>query len=369
MRVRRQGDLVCRWLSDGLRVGIPGSAQWAQIHSDLAGVLFRLDDFTDVDEIAKAAGPADEDLLRKHIGTLLGLGILLAEDDAESAPAADRHWADYWGTIAQRFHAESRDARYLVDSPDRDAEAAAIAAEGGAPAIFKDYPGRPVVRLPERPMPLHMPVEDVFAARRTHRAFVPAEVSAGQLSTVLGLAFGTQRCLDGGVFGVQQGRVSASAGARHEVEAYVVVYAVEGVPPGLYHYSARRGVLELLDPTAGRDQVAALSYGQEASFSGAFTVLTTAVADRLAWKYRHPRAYRLWMYDAGHYGQTFALACTAVGLGPFQTVAFADSAVEEFLGVDPAEEFAVYLLAAGVPAPDEGPPHAVDGVTSPAAAR
>lgn len=55
------------------------------------------------------------------------------------------------------------------------------------------------------------------------------------------------------------------------------------------------------------------------------------------------------MYDAGHYGQTFALAATALGLGPFQTVAFADSEVERFLGVDPDEEFAVYLLSAGVP--------------------
>jgi len=59
------------------------------------------------------------------------------------------------------------------------------------------------------------------------------------------------------------------------------------------------------------------------------------------------------MYDAGHYAQTFALTCTALGLGPFQTIAFADTAVERFLGVDGAQEFAVYLLAAGVPADAE----------------
>jgi nitroreductase len=55
------------------------------------------------------------------------------------------------------------------------------------------------------------------------------------------------------------------------------------------------------------------------------------------------------MYDAGHYGQTFALAATAMGLGPFQTVMFNDSEVEKLLGVDSDEEFAVYLLTAGVP--------------------
>lgn len=206
--------------------------------------------------------------------------------------------------------------------------------------------------LPRRPLNLTAPVDDVFAARRTHRRFTGAPVTLDQLGTLLFHSFAPHRFIDGGAFGVQQCRVSASAGGRHEVEAYVVAYDVTGVEPGLYHYSVARHALELLDSDASRARVAELTYGQEASYDGAFTVFTTAVANRLAWKYRHPRAYRLWMYDAGHYGQTFALAATALGLGPFQTVAFVDSEVERFLGVDPDEEFAVYLLAAGVP---EGP--------------
>ena len=350
MRVRRRAELVCRWRSGGIRIGIPGGAQWATIQSDLAAVLFGLDEFTDIDDITKMSGTDDEELLRRHIETLLHLGILVTDSDSADAP----NWGHEWGSIATRFHAESRDAEYLVDSPERDSVAAEIAADGDPPAIFKDYPGHPLVKLPD-PLPLHMPTGDVFAARRTHREFTADTVSMDQLATVLGLSFGTQRYLDGGMFGLQQGRVSASAGARHEVEAYVVVYAVQGVEPGLYHYSARHHALELLNAEATRAQVAELSYGQDASFSGAFTVLTTAIPARLEWKYRHPRAYRLWMYDAGHYGQTFALACTAAGLGPFQTVAFLDSAVEKFLGVDPAEEFAAYLLSAGIPAQADHP--------------
>lgn len=327
------------------------------MQSELAEVLFRLDDAMDVDEIVKVSGPENEALLRRHVDTLLKLGILVVENPDSDAS----HWGAEWGGIAVRFHRESRDARYLIESPERDEVVAEITGRGDGPALFKDYPDSPLVPLPD-PVPLRMPVGRVFAARRTHRKFTPDEVSLDELATVMGLSFGTQRLLDGGAFGVQQGRVSPSAGARHEVEAYVVVYAVEGVQPGLYHYSPRRHALELLNTGATREQVAQLSYGQDASFSGAFTVLTTAVAARLEWKYRHPRAYRLWMYDAGHYGQTFALACTALGLGPFQTVAFADSAVEEFLGVDPAEEFAVYLLSAGVPAVTAAPSDTEDAV-------
>lgn len=224
-----------------------------------------------------------------------------------------------------------------------------IVAEGDSPDIFKEYPDKPVVMLPRRPLRLDERVEEVFATRRTHRRFTGAPVSLDQLGTLLFHSFAPHRFIHGGPFGAQQCRVSSSAGGRHEVEAYVVVYDVEGVQPGLYHYSAARHALELLDPDAPRERVAELTYHQEPSYEGAFTVFTTAVANRLAWKYRHPRAYRLWMYDAGHYGQTFALAATALGLGPFQTVAFADSEVERFLGVDPDEEFAVYLLSAGVP--------------------
>ena len=65
-----------------------------------------------------------------------------------------------------------------------------------------------------------------------------------------------------------------------------------------------------------------------------------------------PEGTHIWQrvpYDADHYGRTFAATATALGLGPFQTVAFADSEVERFLGVDPDEEFAVYLLSAGIP--------------------
>ncbi|MFF8103768.1 SagB/ThcOx family dehydrogenase [Streptomyces sp. NPDC016640] len=345
MKVRRPEHLVMRWLPEGLEVGVPGRAQWIKLSDDLRKVLDRAGDGIDLDDLAGAFGPRHEAQVRRAVTGLLRLGVLAAVDENCRVPAL---W-QRWGGSAQRFHVEARDVDYLVDSPRRADEAEAILAEGDAPPAFKEYADSPVVLLPRRPLPLTTPVDDAFAGRRTHRRFADVPVSLDQLGTLLFHSFAPHRFIDGGDFGVQQCRVSASAGGRHEVEAYLVVHNVTGVPPGLYHYSVVRHALELLDDRADRARLADLTYHQEASYQGAFTVLTTAVANRLAWKYRHPRAYRLWMYDAGHYGQTFALAATALGLGPFQTVAFADSEVERFLGVDPDEEFAVYLLAAGVP--------------------
>ncbi|MDQ0789743.1 SagB-type dehydrogenase family enzyme [Streptomyces sp. B3I7] len=345
MKVRRPEHLVLRWRPEGLEVGVPGRAQWIRLSDDLRKVLDRAGDGIDLDDLAAAFGSRHEAGVRRAVTGLLRLGVLAPVDGDQRVPDL---W-QRWGGLTRRFHTETRDVDYLVDSPRRTDEAQAILAGGDAPPAYKEYPDSPVVLLPRRPLPLTTPVDEVFAARRTHRRFADAPVSLDRLGTLLFHSFAPHRFIDGGDFGTQQCRVSASAGGRHEVEAYVVAHNVTGVPPGLYHYSVVRHALELLDARADRARLADLTYHQDASYQGAFTILTTAVANRLAWKYRHPRAYRLWMYDAGHYGQTFSLTATALGLGPFQTVAFADSRVEQFLGVDPDDEFAVYLLAAGVP--------------------
>ncbi|MFY1668499.1 SagB/ThcOx family dehydrogenase [Plantactinospora sp. WMMB334] len=345
MRVRRRAQLVCRWDTDGLFVALPGQRRWLRASPDLTNLLQAATEWTDADDLAQRVGGEQSDRAQEAIKTLLDIGVLVSDDTADTPAPVWQHW----GPVAHRFHIDARDANYLVDSPRRDEVATTITTEGGAPAPFKRYLDTPAVFLPRRPLPLRAPVEDVFAGRRTHRRFTDQPVSIDALATVLFHSFAPQRFLDGGMFGVQQARVSASAGGRHEVECYVAVFAVNDIPPGLYHYAPDRHCLELLDPTVDRTRIAALVYEQEPSYQGAFTCLTTAVAGRLSWKYRHPRAYRLWMYDAGHYGQTFALTCTALGLAPFQTVAFHDSHVEQLLGVDPDEEFAVYLLAAGHP--------------------
>ncbi|WP_235465865.1 nitroreductase family protein [Streptomyces platensis] len=91
---------------------------------------------------------------------------------------------------------------------------------------------------------------------------------------------------------------------------------------------------------------------QEGVDQAAFIVFVVAAWERIRAKYRHPRAYRVSHLNAGHLGQTFALAATALGLGPFQSAAFDDTAVEDHLGLGSATHSALYALAAGHPTPD-----------------
>jgi SagB-type dehydrogenase family enzyme len=342
MKVRRRDHLVCSWHPEGLRMGVPGERRWIEITPDLLDLLSKAGEGTDTDELARRFPAEEHDRVRSAVGTLTELGVLVPYEDAP--PLQDRR-----DTVAGRSPAEARDAERLVHSPARVELAEDLVGEDGSPGVFKESPGSPVVLLPRRPLRLAAPVGSAFTTRRSHRRFSGAAVSLDQLGTLLFHSFAPHRSLHGGPSGVRRDRAGSPAGGRHEAEAYVVAYDVEGVQPGLYHYSAARHALELLGPDASRERVAELTYHQEPAYEGAFTVFTTAVADRLAWKYRHPHAYRRWMHDADHYGRTFALTAIGLGLGPFQTVAFADSEVERFLGVDPDEEFAVYLLSAGIP--------------------
>lgn len=349
MKVMRAPDLVSRWSDQGEMLALPGRRSWLKLTPELRGLLEDAARPVERDDLG-----GDEDAADRVVDQLLDLQVLVPAVEASSPADVTPELWRHWGTLARRFHTECRDANYLVGGPRRAEVAEEIATSSPAPASYKSYPDAPVVMLPRVPQRLDVAFDAVLAARRTHRVFTDDELGLDQLSTLLLYSFSPLRHLGAGDFGHAQGRASASAGGRHEVEAYVVVHAVEGVPPGLYHYAPDRHCLELLDPTVDRSVLAPLVHDQDASTGGAITVLTTAVAARLAWKYRHPRAYRLWMYDAGHYGQTFALTATALGLGPFQTVAFSDSAIERLLGVDGEEEFAVYLLGAGVPRPTTG---------------
>ena len=47
-------------------------------------------------------------------------------------------------------------------------------------------------------------------------------------------------------------KTSPSGGARHPTEVYPVVLRVDGVEPGLYHYSVKNHGLELLRGRANR---------------------------------------------------------------------------------------------------------------------
>jgi SagB-type dehydrogenase family enzyme len=171
-------------------------------------------------------------------------------------------------------------------------------------------------------------------------------VSLQALSTILGLTYAVQQWVD--IDGERVPlRTSPSGGARHSIEAYVLVLDVDGLAPGTYHYCPDTHALLLVDAATSRESVAELFPAGSGFDRAAALVFATSVFARVQRKYHSPRAYRVVMLEAGHFCQTFCLVTTALGLAPFCTAAFVDDAVENMLGVDGISEAAIYAMGVG----------------------
>jgi putative peptide maturation dehydrogenase len=146
-------------------------------------------------------------------------------------------------------------------------------------------------------------------------------------------------------------KTSPSGGALHPTEAYLLVRAVEGLAPGLYHYRAGDHALQPMPFEAGAlDRLAWLAVGGQHWFANAHALVVLAPRfERNFWKYRdHPKAYRVAILDVGHLSQTLQLAATTLGLGSFVTAAINEVDIERAFGMDGIAEAPLAVCGVGV---------------------
>lgn len=126
-------------------------------------------------------------------------------------------------------------------------------------------------------------------------------------------------------------RAYSSAGALFPVEAYVAtsggLWSFDPLTPGLVRVGG--DVRERLVP--GADEVIAL----------------TGIHARTGWKYME-RGYRHVWWDAGTMVANLLALAAAEGLAPKLHVGFVDAQVNEALGVDGENEYALALIEIGV---------------------
>ena len=142
-------------------------------------------------------------------------------------------------------------------------------------------------------------------------------------------------------------RTVPSAGARHCFETYVLANRVEGLEPGLYRFLAsNHGLQEVnLGPDVA-ERVTRACLNQRFILSSAATFIWTAVAYRMTWRYVE-RGYRYMHLDAGHICQNLYLSAEPIGCGVCAVGAFDDDALNEALGLDGVDQFAVYMGVVG----------------------
>ena len=128
-------------------------------------------------------------------------------------------------------------------------------------------------------------------------------------------------------------RSCPSAGALFPFEIYVVAFAIEGLPPGLYHYSPREFSLRRL-----RDGAVALTHLKRGRPDLEFlktvpaALLVSTNFWRSAWRYKQ-RAYRYVLQDAGHLVQNLVSVGGALGIQTAARLRINDKTTRELIGV------------------------------------
>ncbi len=211
------------------------------------------------------------------------------------------------------------------------------------PATYKRYPSVPKIALSPPQVEGGAPIWEMLRQRHSVRRFQDTALQEAELSRLLWAAQGITRIGQG--FGF---RTAPSAGALYPVETYLVIHAVEGIEPGVYHYGVEKHELDQLKTGDFRMDIARAALDQKSAYWANVVFVWTAILERSKWKYGQ-RAYRYIYLDAGHIAQNVALGAVALGLGSCQIAALYDDEVNALLDVDGVEESAIYMTVVGKP--------------------
>lgn len=339
-RVRRAPFVIAWWTQRAARLFNYASGRTLAADSLALAVVDRAAEWVDVADLARALALPGTAGIEETVEKLLAHDMLQTPDCPPlSGQPALADWFG-WNPAAGFFH---RSTRINEWEPVRPGDGPPLVCRQDASPVGQHRPGN---RLELPDFERTGSLADTLLARRTWRRFGTRPVTLHELSTLLGLTFGVQQWIE--IDGERVPlRTAPSGGARHSIEAYVLVLDVDGLAPGTYHYCPDTHALLLVDATTSREDVAELFPAGSGFDNAGALVFITSVFARVQRKYDSPRAYRVVMLEAGHFCQTFCLVATSLGLAPFCTAAFVDDAVEELLRVDGIREAAIYAMGVG----------------------
>ncbi len=122
---------------------------------------------------------------------------------------------------------------------------------------------------------------------------------------------------------------------------------VEGLAPGLYRFAAiEHALLEVDLSKQVAQQAVRACHDQNMVARAAATFVWVAVLERMHWRYGE-RGYRYLHLDAGHICQNLYLAAETLGGGACAIAAFDDDLLNQLVGADGEQLFAVYAAAVG----------------------
>ncbi len=177
------------------------------------------------------------------------------------------------------------------------------------------------------------PIEQVIQRRGSTREFARSPITLTQLSTML----------DHATRGVPADFLDPQGAQLNDL--YLIVHAVEGLPPGAYAFHRGRGVLECLKQGNFRADAGYLGLGQDLSADAAADIFFLAGLRPILQRFDN-RGYRAVQLEAGILGGKLYLAAYAHGLGA-TGLTFFDDDVTRFFSPHAEGKSAIFLVAVG----------------------
>lgn len=329
---RRSPFLVVEWSGRDLILVNCETLRRFRVDDRLLAILSLLDAWATADDLKRAGQQVSaEDLSR-----LAALGVL-----QEGAPGDHEDAQTFWNPydlMVQRQHNiggyRESDLRARGEQP---------------PAAFKPRPSGPSWVLPVAPQ-LPGSLDEVLSGRRTLRTFGSRALQLAELSALLYHSARVIRTAYDELLGEHVFRPFPTGGARSELEIYIVVNHVSGLPAGAYYYDPQaHDLVQVKERDDHQDRVVRWAHaatGHLQTYDPHAILLITAVFARVMWKY-HGIGLGLIYRDVGCLYQTLYLAATALGLAPCAMGAGKQEINARWLGLDPLVESQVGCFLLG----------------------
>ena len=185
------------------------------------------------------------------------------------------------------------------------------------------------------------PLVTLLEQRTSNRRFSGEDIALSDISLVLDQTF-RYRMHDKdaydrmGMHTPTMRRSSPSGGSLQSCEAYLIARKISDLEPGLYHFRSHTGSLAAIKPLPNGFNFGTLLGGQMFAEDLSCALVISCRFDKLMWKYRESRSYRVALLEAGHLSQTALLLATSLDMRTWLTAAFFDDELSSLLELDVA---------------------------------
>jgi len=185
----------------------------------------------------------------------------------------------------------------------------------------------------------------LLETRVSRRRFPTQSLTQDELSALLWATQGVRGTLRNGLV---TDRTVPSGGGMHPFETYLAIRRTEDLQPGLYRYVATRHRLLKVgeEPPEPEKQLGRVCNGQMFVDQAPVVFVWAVRPYRTEYRYGDDSLKDL-LISVGHICQNLYMACEAIGLGTCAILAYQQTGLDQYFGLDGNDEIPLYLAPVG----------------------